>query len=107
MAGESSLLAQSNPSASTLTDILTVAGIAAEVDDIIITNQGSTTALVRLAIAPTGAAVAAEQYILYGESLGPGRTLHVEFRRPLRIPVGGILRGFADSASVSFNVVGA
>ena len=107
MAGESSILAQSNPSSSTLTDILTVAGIPVEVDDIIITNQGTTAAAVRLAITPTGAAIAAGQYILYDHVLGPGRTLHEDFKRPLRLPVGAIVRGFADSASVSFNVIGA
>lgn len=106
MASESHILAQSNPSASTLTDMLTV-DRQATVRKVTICNQDTVAALVRLAIAPGGAANAASQYIVYDETLGPSRTLEIDFPGDgIRLGAGSIIRGRADSASVSFNVFG-
>lgn len=107
MAGGNTILAQSNPAASTLTDILTVAG-SETVGQIAICNQDTVAAQVRLAISPGGEAIDAKHYLLYGETLGPGRTLVVDFRpRGLQLGNATIIRGYANSASVSFNVIGA
>lgn len=107
MAGETSILAQSNPSASTLTDILTVGAAAVRVGEIFICNQGTTTAAVRLSVAPAGAADTAAQYLLYGTLVGPGRTLCMAFPPSgLTLNGGTIVRGYSDSASVSFNIRG-
>lgn len=61
----------------------------------------------RLSIAPAGAADAAAQYLLYNTLVGPGRTLNMDFP-PSGLTLNGatIIRGYADSSSVSFNIRG-
>lgn len=106
MAGETGILAQSNPSAATLTSALTVGGGGETISEIYIANTGSAGAAVRLAISPAGAAVATEHYLLYDEDIGVGRTLTISFRpKGLRLGAGTIVRVYASTANVSFNIL--
>ena len=101
------VLAQSNPASSTLTDIVTLSG-GDSVSKIYICNQDTVAALVRLAFSLGGGTIAARDYLLYDAQLGPGRTLMLDFGLAgLKLGNGSIIRGRADSASVSFNVLGA
>lgn len=102
---ETNILAQVNPSAAVLTDILTLTA-GALVDSIHICNQDSVAVQARLAICPSAAAINAKHYLLYDETIGPGRTLVMKFERPLRLGAETIIRGRASTANVSFNVLG-
>lgn len=105
MAGETEILAQSNPASATLTDMLTV-DRKATLASVWSCNQGSTTALIRVAISPAGAAVVAGHYQLFDKSLPAGRTHVLDFTRGVPLGPGTVIRVRANSSSVSFNAVG-
>ena len=103
------VLAQDDPSASTLTDLYTVpAATEAVVSSIVVCNtaqQGSPSdAFIRISIAIAGAADADKQYIVRDIKLLKNETL------PLTIGVTlaatDVIRIFSDQTKVSFQVFG-
>lgn len=104
---ESSILAQSNPDATTLTDILTVTNPPVIVDGIFVCNEDSVGVTVRVAICPNAEAIDPKHYLAYDTPLGPGRTLSVDFPRDgMRLGAQAIVRGYASTGNVGFTVTG-
>lgn len=104
---ESSILAQANPSATTLTDMLTITTPPAIVDGIFVCNEDSVGVTVRVAVCPNGETIDPKHYLAYDTALGPGRTLSVDFpREGLRLGNGTVIRVYASTANVGFTVTG-
>lgn len=70
---------------------------------VIASNTGSSPTPVRISVAPTGAADAISQYVVYNRSL-PGND--GESTAPLMLPAGAIIRCFSISGEVNFHVTG-
>ncbi|MBE7561231.1 MAG: hypothetical protein KJ058_18140 [Thermoanaerobaculia bacterium] len=99
------VLGQSNPAASTDTDLYTVpASTSTVVSSIIVCNTGSTTATVRVFVAVGGAAVATKQYVAYDLSVAPYET--VEFTNGITLAATDKLRVRASTANVAFQAFG-
>jgi hypothetical protein len=71
MASTYKVLAQSNPSATTNTNLYTCGSASgAVVSTIVICNQASTSATYNIAVRPAGATLANQHYIAYGVTVG-------------------------------------
>jgi hypothetical protein len=99
------IIAQSNPSATTLTDIYTVGvGNQAVISSIIVTNRGTSSVKYRIALAVNGAANDPKQYIAYDESIGANEVF--EFTIGATLGAGDVIRVYTATANLSFNVFG-
>ena len=104
MANTIKTLAQSNPSAASLTDLYTVpGGTSATVSTITVCNQGATTTF-RVSVAVAGAADVVKQYIYRDLQL----TANDTFAATLGITLGAgdKVRIYAGTANLSFNLFG-
>lgn len=99
------IIAQSNPSATTLTDIYTVGvGKQAVVSSIIVANRSGSNQRYRISLAVNGAANDNKQYIAYDESISPNGVN--EFTIGATLSAGDVIRVYASTANLSFNVFG-
>lgn len=99
------VLAQSNPSATTLTDAYTVpAATTATVSSITVCNQAASATTFRVSVAVAGAANATKQYLYYDVSLDAYDT----FVATIGITLGAadVIRVYSGNASTSFNIFG-
>lgn len=98
------LLSQSNPSATSLTDIyITPHGVATFVERIYVANRSGGAVAFRLSVARNGAADSNEQYLYYGKSCPANDTVVLE---NITLRAGDIIRGYVASQEISFNIFG-
>jgi len=99
------VLGQSNPVATTLTDIYTVgASKASVVSTLAIANRSSSTISVRVSVAVGGAVDSVEQYILYDVQVGKNETNF--YTLGLTLAATDVVRGYTDVAEASFSLFG-
>lgn len=105
MASALKVLAQSAPSAATLTDIYTVpAATSAAISTIVIVNRSATATAFRIAVAVAGAADATKQYLFYDEPIGGNQT--ITLTAGLTLATTDVLRAYATLATLSFSAFG-
>ena len=105
MADLYAILAQSSPSAATLTDSYTVPGArSAVVSSIIVANRSAVNTSFRISAAVAGAADTVAQYFYYDLPIDGNDT----FVATMGITLGStdVIRVYATLATLSFNIVG-
>lgn len=105
MAETRKVLAQSNPSATTLTDAYTVPGATqAVVSTISVVNRDATATTFRLSVAVGGAADNDKQYIAYDVPIAGNETF--TFTIGITLGAADVIRVYATLATLSFNIFG-
>jgi len=100
------VLAQSAPSATTNTDILTVgAGKSVVASTLSVCNRGTTAATYRVAVRPTGTALANQHYMIFDASIMPKDTVTLSVG--ITMATTDVLTVYASSANLSFSLFGA
>lgn len=101
MADNFGIIAQSAPSAATLTDMFT--GTTQTVATLIACNRSATPTKFRVSLAPAGAADSVEQYLFYDCDITANQTLELP-----KICFGAtdVVRVYATLATLSFNLTG-
>lgn len=105
MATTYKVLGQSNPAATTNTDVYTVpAATQAVVSTIVIANQAASAATFNIAVRPAGAAIAAKHYVAYQVTVGASDSTALT----LGITLGAtdVITVQASTTTLSFNVFG-
>lgn len=100
------ILGQSNPSATTLTDVYTVVKPvrSAVLSSINVANRSATPTSFRISVAKGGAADSNEQYIAYDTPIGANDVL--SFNLGATLAQGDVVRVYATLATLSFNIFG-
>lgn len=99
------VLAQSNPSATTLTTLYTVpSATSAVVSTITICNQTATAATYRIAVRPAGASIAAQHYIVYGATVAASDTTALTLG--ITLAATDVISVYASTANLSFSAFG-
>lgn len=99
------VLGQSNPSATTLTDLYTVpASTQAVGSSIVVANRSSTATSFRVAVRPAGAAISNEQYIYYDIAIGGNDTFIATIG--ITLDETDVVSVYATDATLSFNLYG-
>ena len=99
------VLGQSNPAATTNTDLYTVgSGKSAVVSTITVTNQASTAATFRVAIRPAGEALAAKHYIAYGSTVAANDLTALTLG--VTLAATDVITVYASTATLSFSAFG-
>ena len=105
MATTYKVLAQSNPSATTNTDIYTVgAGKSAVVSTIVIANLAAADATFRIAVRPAGATLANQHYIAYNITVGASDSTTLTLG--VTLAATDVVTVYASTATMAFNVFG-
>lgn len=105
MATTYKVLAQSNPSATTNTNLYTVpSATSTVVSTITICNQSSSQGSYRIAVRPAGAAIAAEHYIAYDVPIQANDTTALTLG--LTLAATDVITIYATTASLSFGLFG-
>ena len=105
MATQIKVLAQSKPSAATLTDMYTVPALTTAVcSSIVICNQSGTPTTFRVSVAIAGAADTAAQYLYYDAPVGSYCTFIATIG--ITLGTGDIVRVYNTLATCSFNLFG-
>lgn len=106
MAQAYKVLAQSAPSATTNTDILTVgAGKSVVASTLSVCNRGTTAATYRVAVRPAGTALANQHYMIFDASIMPKDTVTLSVG--ITMAATDVLTVYASSANLSFSLFGA
>lgn len=104
MASTNKVLGQSNPSATTLTDLYTVPSATnAVVSTLTICNMGVSTT-VRVAVRPAGAAIANQHYVVYDLAINANDTVTMTIG--LTLATTDVVSVYAGTANVSFGLFG-
>lgn len=99
------VLGQSNPAATTLTDIYTVPALtSAIISTLVVCNRSGSAQTFRVSIAVAGAADANAQYIAYDVSLGAN--LSQTLTLGISLGAADVIRGYASAQQLSFNIFG-
>jgi hypothetical protein len=99
------VLAQSAPSATTATDIYTVASATqAVISTITICNRAATAATYRIAIRPNGATLANQHYIAYDVALAASDTTALTLG--ITCDAADVVTVYASTANLTFNLFG-
>ena len=106
MADSAGILAQVNPTATTLTDAYTVpAGkLYAVISTITVCNRSAAATTFRISVAKAGIADDVKQYIVYDSELPENASL--PWTLGITLSVTDVLRVYVANATVSFNVFG-
>lgn len=105
MASTYKTLGQTDPTATTLTDIYTVPSVtSAIVEGIIICNRSATPTTVRVAVSVGGGAIANKDYVIFDMALAGNQT--ITFNGVITMATTDKLRVYATLATVSFNAFG-
>lgn len=105
MANTLKVLAQTNPSATTLTDSYTVpAATSAVISTILVCNNSSSSTSFRVSVAVAGAANATKQYIYYDVAISGNDTFAATIG--VTLAATDVVRVYAGSANLSFNIFG-
>lgn len=99
------VLGQSALAATTNTDVYTVpSGTAAVVSTICVANRAGTATTFRIAIRPSGAAIANQHYIAFDVPLAANDTTNLTLG--ITLAATDVITAFAGSANVSVGVFG-
>ncbi len=105
MADTLKVLAQLNPSATTLTTLYTVpAATSTTVSSVTVCNQATSAATFRLSVAIAGAADSAQQYIYFDEPIGAKDTFVATIG--ITLATTDLIRAYSSNASTSFSAFG-
>lgn len=105
MATTYKVLAQSKPSAASLTDAYTVPGATtATITTITVANQSATATSFRISVAVGGAANTASQYLYYDVPIGGNDTFATTIG--ITLGSGDVVRVYNTLATLSFNIFG-
>lgn len=105
MATEYKVIAQSNPSATTNTDMYTVPSSTSIVcSTLTVCNQGTSDATFRLAVRPVGATLTASQYIFYDSPVYAKSTVAITIG--MTLGTTDVVTVYASSADLSFSLFG-
>jgi hypothetical protein len=105
MATTYKVLGQVNPSATTATTLYTVpASTQTVVSTISVCNQASTAATYRIAVRTAGAALSAEDYIVYGATVPASDSTFIT--AGITLGATDVLTVYSSSATISFNAYG-
>lgn len=105
MANAYKVLGQSNPSATTDTDLYTVpSATEAVISTIVVCNQDAADATYNIAIRPDGAALAAQHYVAKNVTVGASDSTTITLG--LTLDAGDVITVQASTATVSFNAFG-
>ena len=105
MADTLKILGQSNPLATTLTDIYTVpASTSTTVSSITVSNNSATATTFRISVAVAGAADDPKQYLYYDVSINGNDTFVATIG--ITLAATDKIRIYATLATLSFNVFG-
>jgi len=100
------VLAQSAPSATTATDILTVgAGKSVVASTLSVCNRGTTAATYRVAVRPAGTGLANQHYMIYDANILAKDTVTLSVG--LTLATTDVVTVYASSANFSFSLFGA
>lgn len=98
------ILAQSHPSATTLTDIYTVPALtSAVISSLVVCNQSTATSF-RVSVAVAGAADNVKQYLFFDAAIQANETQ--PYVLGISLATTDVLRVYATLATLSFNVFG-
>lgn len=99
------MLGQANPLATTATTLYTApTATQAVVSTIVVANQASTSATYRIAVRPTGAALAAQHYVAYDIPLGANDS--TTWTIGVTLNATDVITVYASTATVSFSAFG-
>jgi hypothetical protein len=99
------ILAQTNPSATTLTDSYTVPGATSTtISSIVVANRSATPTSFRVSVAAAGAADNNKQYLYYDLAI-PGNDTFIA-TVGITLATTDVLRVYATLATLSFNIFG-
>ena len=99
------VLAQSAPSATTATDIYTVASSTQVViSSIVVCNRSASSSTYRIAVRPNGATLANQHYIVYDGTLPANDTISLTIG--VTADAADVVTVYSSSASTSFNLFG-
>jgi len=99
------VLGQSNPAATTNTNLYTVpASTASVVSTITICNQTAVAATFRIAVRPLGATLAALHYVAYDVAVGAADTTALTLG--ITVATTDIITVYASTATLSFSAFG-
>ena len=105
MATTQKVLAQTKPSATTLTDSYTVpAATQATISTIMVTNQSATATSFRLSVAVAGAADDTKQYLYYDIAIPGNDTFAATVG--ITLAATDVIRVYNTLATLSFNIFG-
>jgi len=100
-----SIIAQSAPAATTLTDLYTVPALTQVVaSSIVVCNRGVTNTTFRIALAPLGAADAPSQYLYYDVPLSKNNTFIATIG--ITLTATDKVRVYAGNANLTFTLLG-
>lgn len=104
MASTYKVLAQSNPAATTNTDLYTVPSATQTVcSTLSICNQGVSTTF-RVAVRPAGATLAAQHYVVYDNLLNANETVFLTLG--MSLAATDVVTVYAGTANLSFSLFG-
>ena len=99
------VLAQSKPSATTLTDAYTVPALTqATISTITVTNQSATATSFRISVAVAGLADTSKQYLYYDVAIAGNDTFACTFG--ITLGAADVVRVYATLATLSLNIFG-
>ena len=99
------VLGQSNPSATTNTNLYTVpAATSAVVSSLTVCNQAGTAGTFRIAVRPAGAAIAAQHYLAYDTAIPANDVITLTLG--ITLATTDIITVYASSANMSFSAFG-
>lgn len=105
MATAQKILGQSKPAATTDTDLYTVPAATGTITAALFAcNQGAGASLIRVWLAPAGAATSLEQYIYYDFSIPANQTFLIT--SGIGLATTDVVRVRSDTGDVSFNING-
>mgnify|MGYP001561845670 CR=1 FL=1 len=104
MATTPKVLAQSNPSAASLTAVYTVAALTtAVINRIVAANRSTIATSIRVSVAIAGAADTLSQYVAYDTAIGGNECLPLP---GCTLGPADVVRVYATLSTVSFNIFG-
>jgi len=105
MAATYKVLGQSAPSATTDTDVYTVpSATSTVVSTITVCNRSASAVTYRIAVRPTGAAIANQHYIAYDVSLAANDTTALTLG--ISLATTDVVTVYASTANLTFNIFG-
>lgn len=99
------VLGQNNPSANTNTDLYTVGTNTSTVcSTLVICNQAASSATFRIAVRPSGAALAAQHYLSYDTSINANDSVTLTIG--ITLSATDVVTVRSSTATLSFNLFG-
>ena len=99
------ILGQSSPSATTNTDVYTVgSGKSAVVSSITVCNRDTSAASYRIAVRPSGTAIANSHYVVFGTVIPANDTITLTLG--ITLSATDVITVYSSTTNISFNVFG-